>query len=425
MRHPLFLVLLLTSAGGAFAERYPFSTGQTAEVVAELRMASPGSDWGEAGHEAALANVRLDGKVEQQVMLYAGAVPFAYRVFLGTVSPGDHELVVERNQKYSARGSELQIQRVSFESFAAGDPYYDVLAHAPVLYARANTIGKFTDIPVVVYCERLPENTLQYTVILSNEDGGTSTRALMARWGRTTDIEFAYRIELGGSGAETIQTAGHNEEAFKGERWGSHPQLIPSTDNNMFSDHGTSPIRYQIAPISVEIKEHSREIVMDETPITYLVAAKELKREDKMRPFGVSAGEKISDPRNYLYVEYLAKNAQGSIAVRVRRKTEQIERSSSIGRSDLGIVRDGWVRTTVELPPGTKAEELATISFDCLVAPPEEKGEPMPHSGSCEIESIGKLFLLDSAYKPGPNLWKAVWRTHELRSGESILLTSW
>ncbi len=222
-----------------------------------------------------------------------------------------------------------------------------------------------------------------------------------------------------------IQTAGHNEEAFQGEHWGTHPQLIPSTDNNMFSGAGDSPIRYQIAPVSVEIKDHAREIVMDENPITYLVSAKELKREDKLRPFGVAAGEKVSDPRNYLYLEYRVKNTQGSVAIRVRRKTEQIEHSSNLGRADLGIVRDGWVRTTVELPPGTKAEDLATLSFDCLVAPPEEKGEPMPHSGSCQIESIGKIFLLDSGYKPGPNLWKAQWRPHELRSGESYLLTSW
>jgi len=428
MRTIRLSVVLVTLAVSAHAERFPFSIGQTSEVVAELRMISPGSDWGESGREAALADVKLDGKLEQQVMLYAGASSYPYRVFLGTVSPGDHELVVERNEQYSARGSELQIERVSFEPFAAGDPYYEVLAHAPVLFARKNTLGRFTDIPLVVYCEKLPDNTLQYTVIFSNEDGGTSTRALMSRWGRTTDIEFAYRIQIGedaGSGSETIQTSGHNEEAFHGEHWGSHAQLIPSTDNNMFSDQGNSPIRYQIAPVAVEVSEHSREVVMDENPITYLVAAKELKREDKLRPFGIAAGEKVSDPRNYFYIEYRVKNVRGSVGVRVRRKTEQVEHSSAMGRPDLGIVRDGWVRTAVELPPGTKAEDLATISFDCLVAPPEEKGEPMPHSGTCAIETIGKLFLLDAGYKPGPNLWKAQWRQHELHSGESLLLTSW
>ena len=56
-----------------------------------------------------------------------------------------------------------------------------------MVFARKNTIGKFSDIPLVLYAERLVEDghpLLQYTMIFSNEDGGTSTRALMARWGR-------------------------------------------------------------------------------------------------------------------------------------------------------------------------------------------------------------------------------------------------
>ena len=75
-------------------------------------------------------------------------------------------------------------------------PGLRVYANAPILFARLNTVGKFSDIPLLLYCERLQENSepvLQYTVIFSNEDGGTSTRALMARWGRSTDIEYVYK----------------------------------------------------------------------------------------------------------------------------------------------------------------------------------------------------------------------------------------
>ena len=76
-------------------------------------------------------------------------------------------------------------------------------AYAPVLFERKNAIGKFTDIPLLTYVEELNENgqkILQYTVIFSNEDGGTSTRSLMARWGRTTDIEYVYRAYLKADG---------------------------------------------------------------------------------------------------------------------------------------------------------------------------------------------------------------------------------
>jgi hypothetical protein len=37
---------------------------------------------------------------------------------------------------------------------------------------------------------------LQYSIIWSNEDGGTNTPQLMARWGRSTDIEWIYRVEV-------------------------------------------------------------------------------------------------------------------------------------------------------------------------------------------------------------------------------------
>ena len=40
----------------------------------------------------------------------------------------------------------------------------------------------------------------RYSVIFSNEDGGTQTDRLMATWGRTTDIEFVYGVEVDGSG---------------------------------------------------------------------------------------------------------------------------------------------------------------------------------------------------------------------------------
>ncbi len=44
----LFLGLFVV-AGSAFASRFPFSIGQTAEVVAELRMALAGFGLGRAG----------------------------------------------------------------------------------------------------------------------------------------------------------------------------------------------------------------------------------------------------------------------------------------------------------------------------------------------------------------------------------------
>ena len=53
-------------------ETFRFSVKRRAEVVANLEMASPGSNWGETGREAALATISVDRSMPQHVMLYAG-----------------------------------------------------------------------------------------------------------------------------------------------------------------------------------------------------------------------------------------------------------------------------------------------------------------------------------------------------------------
>lgn len=371
------------------------------EVIAELNLRAPGTDWAEAGHEAALATVLVDGHPQQQIMLYGGSEPFSYTVFLGVLSPGEHRVDV--------RGADVQLVQAKFHEDAS-----DVTANAPVLLARANTVGKYTDIPLIVYCERLSENGdpfLQYTVIFSNEDGGTSTRALMARWGRATDIEYVYRAFLTADGRvrrATIQAKDHKELEFRGKLDGSHPLLMPITDNNMIGEaDAPTAVRYQIAPILVDLAGHSREQVMDQHPFAYRVMAKELKREGKLRPYGIVDGEKVSDPIDYLYFEMKLANSEASVATLVRLKGAPRWYSSHLGHADYAIRTwkrnsaespKGFVRTTVELPPGTKADQIAEIGFECLVLDKASDSQ-------CGVEAVTKAFLLDGNYTPGPNVW--------------------
>jgi CheY-like chemotaxis protein len=403
----LLMLFMLALAVGGGAETLRFTVSRPAELVAEVEMASPGSDWSQAGREAALATLAIDGRHVQQVMLYAGAELHTYPVFLGALAAGAHTLGIERDAKYSAPGAELRVGGAKFREVAESDPEWTVLAHAPVLYARADTIGQFTDVPMISYCERLEEGGrpyLQYTVIFTNEDGGTSTRALMARWGRTTDIEYIYKAWLDAEGKvtqATIQAKDHREIPFDGKYDGLHPVLIPSTRNNMVSGQGRSEIRYQIAPVLVDLHEHSREEVMDRYPWSYRVMAQELEREAKLRTFGTVRGETISDPRNYLYVDLKLANRTSSLGIAVRLKGESIWRSSHLGRADYGITRSGWVRSTVELPPGTRPQDLEEIGFECLVepAPPEHL------YGTCSVEAVSKAFFLGDDYRPGVSVF--------------------
>ncbi len=372
------------------------------EVVAELDLRAPGTDWGQEGKEAALATVFVDGRAQQQIMLYAGGRQFAYTVFLGALAAGEHDVDV--------RGPGVEFSGARFHEDSS-----DAMANAPVLYARANTIGKFTDIPLIVYCERLSDNDapfLQYTVIFSNEDGGTSTRALMARWGRTTDVEYVYRVFLGAAGAigrATIQTEGHKEVEFRGRRDGTHPLLMPITDNNMIGEANTpTPIRYQIAPILVDLTGHSREEVIDQHPVAYEVMAKELQREGKLRPFGTLDGEKVSAPLNYLYFEMKLAKRESFVATLVHLKGDPHWYGSHLGHADFAIrtwtrgaaeSANGFVRTTVELPPGTRPDQISDIGFECIV------GEKAASDSPCRVESVTKCFFLDRDYRPGPNVW--------------------
>lgn len=413
----LSCLALFAASVALAANQYDFRVGAPAEVTVDLEMSAPGYDWGTEGREAPLATVSVDGGSPQNVTLYAGPLRFRYPLFLGALPAGEHHLAIA--------GAGFETHGAKFREVAAADPFHAVLANAPVLFARRNTIGKFTDIPLTLYCERLKEDghsLLQYTMIFSNEDGGTSTRALMARWGRTTDIEYLYKAFLDDSGKlikATIQARNHQEIEFDGKRDGAHPLLMPVTDNNMVAGGETSPVRYQIAPLLVDLTNHSREQVMDEAPLTYQVMAKELTREKKLRPFGTLDGEKISDPRNYLYIEYRATNTDGALGAQVLLKNAKRLRSSSLGRLDYAIARNGWVRTTVELPPGTKADQIAEIGFECLVAPPE-KGQPMARTGTCRLESVSKAFLLNDAAIPGPSVF-SMGSPVEIPTGETAM----
>lgn len=405
----LALVLVCLVAPALAQGPFKFHVARTAEVVAELDLASPGSNWGQSGHEAALADILIDGKISQNVMVSTGGDRHTYPIFLGQLAPGEHTLVVEQNKRYSAPGSGLSPLGARFREIEPGSDDYLAVANAPVLFARRDTLGKFTDIPLIVYVEHLTDSghsMLQYTVIFSNEDGGTSTRALMARWGRTTDVEYVYKVWLdprGGMARATIQANGHKEVEFRGRREGAHPLLIPVTDNNMVSDGEPSAIRYQIAPVGADLSRHSREEVIDQHPFAYRIMAEELGREGKLRSFGTVDGQKISDPRNYIYIEAHVDNAHSGLLALVRLKNGTRWLSSNLGREDYAIERDGWVRTTIELPPNSNPSDVAEVGFGCIVVRPDH--HELPVSGSCRLESVSKVFFLSANYAPQPSFW--------------------
>lgn len=397
------MLLLGIAVCSASERRFAFEVAQAEEYTAEVDLRSTGADWAIAGREAAVALVRLSGKPDQHIVTWGGPVATTYRIFLGKLPTGRHELTVARDGQYSRPGVELEVIDARFA--AAQDAL--AVAHAPVLYSRRNTAGRFSDVPLFAYCERLQENggtALQYTAIFSNEDGGTSTRTLMARWGRAVDIEYIYKVTLNADGSvrrAIVQGPNHQDIEFRSPYQDGHPLLMPVTDNNMVGAAGDSPLRFQLAPAVVDLSNASRETTLDANPAVYAVMSKELQREGKIRPFGTVQQENISDVRNYLFIDYAAKLRDAAWVVTVALNDGRAF-ANDLGRHDFAIARDGSVRTSVELPPGTKSGDIASVSFGCVVAPPARRTELPAHSGTCSLQRIASLFFLDEQYRPGP-----------------------
>jgi CheY-like chemotaxis protein len=398
------LALLLLLAGLSLrAQTFPFTLSGAGDVVADLTVAAPGCDWGAEGREGAIIDVQVDGAPPHQLTAFAGPAPHVFSVFLGPLAPGLHQLRLSRNALSAAGCAGFEARGAKFKPVDAGD---FATLHAPVLSARKDTIGRFSDVPMLLYCTR-QEQTIEYTYVFTNEDGGTSSRDLMARWGRTTDIEFVYRVVLnpdGSPGEALIQAKDHKEIPYTGRRLGWHPFLQVSTDNNMVEAGSATSVRYQLAPRLVDLSRGSRELVMDAEPVTYRTSAKELEREGKLRPNGQIVDSKIADPRRYLVVEFQSEPEESLLQALIELNGSRRWLGSSAGLPENFISHPGWARLAIEFPPGKSASDVTAIGLQCMVARDKRRLDN-PDTGRCAIRAIGKVFQLRDDYSPGASIW--------------------
>jgi hypothetical protein len=411
--------LLAWTAPALQTDRYgrEFVAAAPGEAIAVVVAGCARCDWGETGREAAALRVMVDGKYSQHILLARGDGPAEYRVFLGTVSAGRHRLIVERDAALSAAGAgpaTIDVQDVVMLPHDGSD---DAVATsmAPILHARPDTVGKFTDLPLFMWYEVVPTargRQFRYSVIFSNEDGGTPTDRLMATWGRTTDIEFVYGVELDEKQrvlAEEFQGPGHEVPPFKGRHEARHPLLWVSTENNMVSESGPTRVRFAPAPVKFDLAGVSREAVMDAHPWLYAVMAKELGREGKIVADAPPGNKQISDPRRFVYVEACGEVGTAALAFTVGVRDSWIP--SDRGMRQYRIVRDGCFRAAIPLPAGTRAGDIRGIRALAYERPPAEGKPPVPPT-PVRMTSINKLFLLDEQFVPGQTL--ITWRGTEL-----------
>src|SRR4051812_15832916 len=83
-------------------KRVTFVVEKPGEVGLEVEARSPGASWEKPGGECAALLVSLDQKDRQDILLFAGEQSFKYRIALGRLEPGKHNVVVSLNRDRSA-----------------------------------------------------------------------------------------------------------------------------------------------------------------------------------------------------------------------------------------------------------------------------------------------------------------------------------
>jgi hypothetical protein len=238
--------------------------------------------------------------------------------------------------------------------------------------------------------------TVRYSAIFTNEDGGTQTLALMARWGRATDIEWVYefRVREGKIIEETFQGVSHETKTFTGSRTaGQHPLLAVASDNNNFSDLACSAVRFSPLPIRADLENATRESVMDRYPQTYRAMTEELQREHRISPTpsGINI---IADPRDYFYIEASSEQLGAALSFDVKLAGKAELYSSDIGDARLRIDRSGNFRTAVGLPHGVSPAAVETITARCHASP-----QPVSNRG-CNHMKLIRVLMLDQSFVP-------------------------
>jgi hypothetical protein len=415
-------LLLAASAGGQAAlHEHRFTLDAPAEVVASVEAACAGCDWGVAGREAKALRLELDGRYSQHLLLVRGAAAAPYRVSLGALEIGAHRLTIAEDAGWGTRGAgRASVARVTIEAIPESDPRHALFAHSPIVHARPNTVGRFTDVPLLTWVEEDPRPSgrrLRYSVMFSNEDGGTPAGRLLATWGRLTDLEYALGVELGADGrvlSAEYQGKGHKIVHFAGRREGGHALLWDVTDNNMLAEEGSTSVRFAPAPLPFDLTGSSREAVMDAEPWTYAVSSAEARREGRVKQRARPGDEQIVDPRRYLYLEACAETRDVGLTfgVGVAGKGGVRFVDSDGGQGKFLIQRspdhfpNGCFRAAVPLPSGARAGDVRALRFRARTRPPGEGETPLPAgSGSARLLRVNKLFVLGGDDRPRPSFF--------------------
>jgi hypothetical protein len=395
-----------------------FQRSQAGEVLLHVGVSARGVSWAERNNESAVVSVFVDGHYATDIVIMSSGL-VTRQLALGRLGVGRHTLRLHYAAKRSeSRAGVARLQDFTFTTVQPTNPAYAVARYAPVLYGRnvAGLGGRFqnnrTDTPLVAWHQVLPADTpghsiIEYSVMWSNEDQGTNTALLMGRWGRTTDIEWVYRVEVDAqghrvAGTGVFQGAGHGTTPFAGRYAGTHPLLETCTGNNNVCDKVDDPMRFALSFRGALPADQAREHEMDVHPWTYQVTSREMLREHKIESPSDPATIDVGDQRSYLYIALDHDVVPASSAETIGLAVDVTLNGGATFHSDhliaiVTIQHDGPAATTVELPLGTTLADLQSISVRRVPFGADD-------ASTTTVTELQRAFFLTKRYLPGPSL---------------------
>ncbi len=150
----------------------------------------------------------------------------------------------------------------------------------------------------------------------------------------------------------------------------------------------------------------AREQMMDTVGWTYQVSAAEVRREEKIEPVASAYTPALSDPRNYLYVVIRKTTSVpvasvdaglawvgATVGVRLAGAPDVLYRSDHM-IPGWSLQRDGSVATAVELPAGTRLDDIATL--EVLRAP----ASVIDPGSTVTVTGVERAIMLDADALP-------------------------
>ncbi|WP_199624608.1 hypothetical protein [Paenibacillus alkalitolerans] len=372
------------------------------------------SDWSVTDRESALIDIHLDGVYNQTVITHMGERDFPYVRLLGWVEAGEHKLSLAFSRYSSPLAQEAALVSFRIERIEADSEKALVYKHAPVLHYRQLAHpyeSRYTDTPMLTFYLTYEEaglSVIEYHTLYSHEDEGTAAPLLMSKWGRLTDIEWAYRVYLNAEGGVVkaeYQGPHHKTTTFAGGyALGGHPVLQAATGNGNVTDEPLSHCRCLLPPVyRWHPESEPRERVMDLYPFTYQMMCWELRRQARWESPADSDTIQLADPRSYLYVQTskygVDRSLKTSVDIQVKLTGEPRWYSSSFGDRRAGSFRAAYdgpyerFSTAVKLPDGMSVDRIEEIRVSLLPG-----GEDR-----MTVKGL-KAFFLDESFLPGDAL---------------------